>query len=120
MLLENLKKVCPYSNKEFIAKRSNQIFANKECRIAYHNALQGIDRRMKRPMNYQLDLNYKILNRLLGIKKVVKVNKFYLRGAGFSFKNITHVEHKENEVGYGIYDTVFYKINEDEYLINRR
>ena len=119
MLIERLKRVCPYSKTEFVPKRSNQIFATKECRIAFHNERNGLVRRKRRPITYQLDRNHKILDSLLGDKKETTVNKHYLRGAGFSYKIITHVESNNSNVAYGVFDTIFQKINEEEYLIYR-
>lgn len=63
--------------------------------------------------------NFKILDSLLGTKNEIPVNKFFLHGAGFSFKTFTHVGQRGDEFVYGIYDISFQKHNQDEYLIYR-
>lgn len=119
MLHNREKRVCPYSKTEFIPKRNNQIFATKEYRIAFHNNINGSVRRKLSIVNNQLIKNYKVFDSLLGNDNEVIANKHYLRGAGFSFKNFTHVANNNNSIVYGVYDILFEKLNEEEYLIYR-
>lgn len=113
------KRLCPYSNQEFIPKRSNQVFALAEYRVAYHNDNNNAIRRKLSYINKQLMINYKVVQLLLGDKIEVIANKHFLRGAGFSFLTFTNVTKKEDAYFHCIYDVAFQKLNDEEYLIFR-
>lgn len=119
--MENLseKRTCPQCKKEFLPKKNSQIYDLAECRIAFNNNLNNTLRIKLSSINKQLIKNFKVLDVLLNNKNEAKANKHFLRGAGFSFKNFTHVAQNENGFVYGVYEILFYKINEEEYLIYR-
>jgi hypothetical protein len=112
-------RTCPYSKVDFEPKRSNQKFASPQCRISHNNEINNSLRRKLNEINKLLLKNFKILDSLLGPNKEVAVNKFFLRGAGFSFTTFTHVGQRGDEFVYGVYDISFQKHNQDEYLIYR-
>lgn len=117
--MHKITKFCKQSGEEFIPKRENQLFASKANRVNYHNSINNKLRQEQSLVNKQLTKNLKVFKALLGNKDKVIANKHYLRGAGFSFKNFTHVANSNNSIVYGIYDILFEKINEEEYLIYR-
>ena len=119
MLPDNKTRICPYSKKAFIPKRENQIFASANYRIAYNNKLNNAFRKKLNIINKELIKNYKLLDKLLAEQKEITINKYYLRGGGFSFKTFTHISFNQENIVYGLYDVCFQKLNNDEYLIYR-
>lgn len=119
MLQAKEKRVCKYSKTEFIPNRNNQIFANKECRVAYHNDAQNQFRTKLRKTNKELIKDYKVVNSILGDYGEITVNKHYLRGAGFSSRKFTNVVNIDGETIFCLYDISFEKLNNDEYFIKR-
>jgi hypothetical protein len=119
MLPEKPKRVCLYSKKEFVPKRSNQIFANKECRIAYHNEISNSIRKSLHEINTRLIKNYKILTEIMKGKREGEFHSEFLRGKGFSFSVHTHIEKLNDKFIYAIYEYSFYKIYNSTYKISR-
>jgi hypothetical protein len=119
MTPEKPKRVCKHSNVEFIPRRSNQIFASKQCRIVYHNDLSNSIRRKLSKINNQLMKNYKILTEIMQEKDEGQFHSEFLRGKGFSFSVHTHVEKWKDKFIYAVYEFSFYKINDSTYLIIR-
>jgi hypothetical protein len=120
MLKEPEFRLCPYSYTLFIAKRQNQVFASAEDRIAFHNDQNNFLRKKLSSINKQLLKSYKVADALLVDNKEVIVHRQFLRGKGFSFQMLTHVEKQEDDIVYGLYDITFKKLNDDEYLIKRK
>ena len=119
MLQDNKTRICLYSKKAFIPKRENQIFASANNRIAYHNTINNAFRKKLSIINKELIKNYKLLDKLLAGQKEITINKYYLRGGGFSFKTFTHISSNEDTLVYGLYDICFHKLDNNEYLIYR-
>lgn len=113
------KRICPYSATEFIPKRSNQIFATNEFRIAFHNNINNTTRKKLSDINNRLAKNYKTLVELVGKNKEIIIHKEFLKGKSFSFKVFTHLIQHEGGFVYGIYDYSFFKIDADNYKITK-
>lgn len=117
MAIEKIKKICPYSKEEFIPTRNNQIFANKENRVAYHNQINNNFRRQLSDVNKELIHNYKVLIEVLDTKASVTVHEEFLKGKNFSFKVFTHIKEYVEGFTYGIYDCHYFKIDKENYKI---
>lgn len=113
------KRICPYSGVEFVPKRTNQIFLNSECRIAYNNRKHNEKRKHLAFINRPLLQNNNILIQILGEKKEVIVHKEFLRGAGFSFSVFTNFQKdlNTNKLYYSVYRFNYFKIDNDHYKI---
>lgn len=113
------KRICPYSGIEFIPKRSNQIFANSDCRITYHNKRNNTRRKELAKLFKPIEKQYEILLKLLRGRKEVQVHKEYLRGAGFNFSLFTHVHYNETikKNCYALHTVHYYKVDQDYYKI---
>lgn len=119
MLPAKEKRVCKYSKTEFIPKRNNQIFANKECRVAYHNDANNAFRAKLNKTNKEILNDYKVVDSILADFGEITVNKHYLRGAGFSSKKFTNVINVDGETVFCLYDISFQKLNNEDYYIKR-
>jgi hypothetical protein len=119
MLPAKEKRVCKYSKTEFIPKRNNQIFANKECRVAYHNDANNAFRAKLNTTNKEILNDYKVVDSILADFGEITVNKHYLRGAGFSSKKFTNVINVDGETVFCLYDISFQKLNNEDYYIKR-
>ncbi len=119
MLPVKQKRVCKYSKTDFIPKRNNQVFANKQCRIAYHNDLSNAFRNKLSKINRELLTDYKVVDSILGDYGEITVNKHFLRGAGFSSRKFTHVINIGDETVFCLYDISFQKLNNEDYYIKR-
>ncbi len=113
------KRICPYSGIEFTPKRSNQVFANKECRIAFNNRKHNEKRKRLAFINKPLLKNYDILSQILGSQSEKVFHKEYLRGTGFSFSVFTnlHKDQNSNSYYYSVYNFYYYKIDNEHYKI---
>lgn len=85
MLIKKEKKTCPYSGLEFFPKRSNQIYASSEYRIAHNNEKNNAKRRLMAPKHKALSKNRDILESILGGSKEKAVHVEFLKGKGFDF-----------------------------------
>ena len=119
MLPERKKKVCPYSKVEFIPRRSNQKFATKQCRVAYHNEISNSLRKKTANINKPLLKTYKIFSELLHNKNEGVFHQEFLIGKGVSFKVFTHLEKTANGHAYGVFEFYFYRIDKFNYKIIR-
>lgn len=113
------KRICPFSGDEFVPKRNNQVFANRENRIAYNNKKNNDKRRRLAFVNKPLLRNNDILNQILGNEREKIVHKEFLRGAGFSFLVFTnfHRDENKNKLYYSIYHFYYYKVDNEHYKI---
>ena len=112
-------KICPYSNEEFIAKRSNQIYACKEYRVESNNIKQRALRKTTEYTDKMLHKNYKILNSLLNNDESNSFSLDYLKGAGFDFKYFTSAKSDNKSTYYCIYDIAFKKTDDSNIIIKR-
>jgi hypothetical protein len=111
------KLICPYCKLEFTPKRSNQVFTNNDCRIAFNNNKNNIKRKHLAIVNKPLKKDFDILDTLLGKEAEIKVHKEFLRGTGFSFLVFTHAFKPENttKIYYGLYDIYYYKMDDNQH-----
>lgn len=114
--LEKLR-VCKHSKQEFYPTRTNQIFKDENCRKKFYNEKFGTLRRKLNVINKALFINYRASLEALNGKSSVIVNSNYLKGLGFNFKYITHLEKIDEKTYYGLYDVSFIKVNENEYKL---
>ena len=100
------KYICPYSKEEFIPKRSNQIYAKPEYRIAFNNQRGNDKRKLLAPKNKLLKNNREILKSILELNSKGIVHVEYLKGAGFSFQVFTHLTYDKvfNKNAFSVYE----------------
>jgi hypothetical protein len=113
------KRICPYSKKEFIPKRSNQIFFDKDCRNRYHNAINNKLRKELRKVNNAMLKNYTILTEILGKKSEATVHVEFLKGKGFCMQTITGVSRHADTLHYIVYQYKLSKIDSTQFKIVR-
>jgi len=116
---KNKKRLCPYSNQEFIPKRSNQKFVSKEARINYHNDKNNAIRKRTAFINKPLMKNYKILCELMADKREGVYHSQFLIGKGFSFKVFTNLKKYKDGYAYAIFEFWFYKIDEFNFKVKK-
>jgi len=75
----------PLTGEEFLPKRSNQKFANRENQIRYNNLIAAEERHAKAKSRKILDNNRKVLKRILGDCNEILKTLDYLEGAGLDF-----------------------------------
>ena len=117
--LEGLR-VCKQSKQEFYPTRTNQIFKDENCRKKFYNEKFGKLRRKLNVINKALFINYRASSEALGTKASVVVNSNYLKGLGFNFKYITHLETIDEKTYYGLYDISFNKVSDNEYKLIKK
>ena len=79
------ERIDPYSGEGFIPKRYNQKFANRSNQIAFNNLKAREIREKKKPIDNVLEINRKILFKLLNNESSIIKSKDYLLGSGFDF-----------------------------------
>jgi hypothetical protein len=98
---------CAFSNEKFIPKRSNQIYATNEYRIANNNLKQKNIRRFTRLTDKRLHLNFRVLLELMQGQREAEFNSEYLKGKGFNFSVLTGLIRKDNETLLCIYNYLY-------------
>jgi hypothetical protein len=111
MLQKNKKSLCLYSKEEFYPSRSNQKFANRQCRVDYHNDKNNTIRKKTAFINKPLMKNYKIFSELLADKSEGIYHSQFLIGKGFSFKIFTNLKEYNDGYAYAIFEFWYYKID---------
>lgn len=109
--MDALRK-CPYSGEYFKPRRSNQKYASKYNRIAFHNKHYRQQRLPLERLNQKLYNNYFIISDLIGDSKEIELNNDFLKGKGYDFKYITHIHHHGNKTYFGLYDFWFIKFDD--------
>lgn len=94
----------PYTQENFIKKRSNQKFANSGNRIRYNNLKAKKVRYAMAPVNIKLQRNRTILEKILGTQKEVTASRDFLLGSGFSFEYFSYQKRINDLVYFGIYE----------------
>lgn len=108
------KATDPYTKQQFIKKRSNQVYANRENQVK-HNNLKAKERRDSlADINKKLYSNLRILQARLGDNTSVIKTQEFLAGAGFNFGVITHVRNVDNINYYCIFNVGYRKITADK------
>jgi len=109
--MENYIK-CPYNGEYFKPKRSNQKYASKYNRIAFHNKQYRKSRFPLERVNQKLYKNFNIISDLIGDDNEVIVSNDYLKGRKYDFNYMTHIHIENNKTYFGLYDFVFIKVDE--------
>ncbi|MGB2232728.1 MAG: hypothetical protein ACPH12_07360 [Flavobacteriaceae bacterium] len=108
----NKQLICPYSGEYFKPKRSNQKYASKYNRVAFHNRKY---RELKMPLekvNHILFKNHNIISDLIGDKNEIILSNDYLKGKEYNFKYMTHIIFKNDKTLFGVYNFLFTKVDE--------
>ena len=119
MLQKNKKRLCLHSNQEFSPSRSNQKFANKECRINYHNDKNNAIRKKTAYINVPLMKNYKILSELLADKSEGVYHAQFLIGKDFSFSVFTNLKEYKDGIAYAVFEFWYYKVDAFNYKVKK-
>lgn len=95
---EEYKKVCPYCEVEFEAKRINQKFCRNKCKYTFNNRKRKEKSLEKHLQQEILDRNHNVLSILYQSSKGLgrRVSKEELVKRGFSFVFFTHYGKTEN------------------------
>ena len=84
MILE--KKRCPLTKEEFIPKRYNQLYINRNAQVFVNNEKARQKRLVTNPTNKILGMNRSILLKILGKENQITKSRDFLLGSGFNFK----------------------------------
>ena len=106
----------PYTNEEFQARRSNQIFRCASNRINFHNSKAKKIRHNKSSIDRKLHRNYCIIIELIKDNEIINCSKDFLLGKGFDFGVLTHFNEYNNNRYPSIYDFMFYEKDNEVYF----
>lgn len=81
----------PYTGESFLPKRKNQVFSSAKNRRDYHNENAAEIRRLKMPIDKQLEKNFLIFTELLKIGETKKFLKDELLMKGYNPTFFTHL-----------------------------
>jgi hypothetical protein len=112
-----MKRVCPYTKKEFEPCRSNQIYIDSKARIRANNLKQKLLKDKLAYINEPLRNNYLIIKSIMGNKKESNFFKLWLEGKGISLTNISGVISYQGVKRFCIYNYIIVPINENEIKI---
>jgi hypothetical protein len=101
----------------FSPQRINQVFANADNRIAYHNMKANELRHSAAFINKPLHVNLRILNELMKGKTDKTFHKQFLMGKGFSFLVHNHVNHYEGKNHFAVYQYTVVKLDNEQIKI---
>jgi hypothetical protein len=112
-------KIDPLTGKEFIPKRSNQLFESPANRIKYNNQKAREFRNELDHINKPLVKNVKILNELLMNKTKITFHREFLKGKGFTFNVITHFDNFEGEEHPCLYQYMITEMSNEKITIRK-
>ena len=102
----------------FSPQRINQVFANADNRIAYHNMKANELRHSAAYINKPLHVNLRILNSLMKGAKELTFHKQFLLGKGFNFTVHNHVNEYQGKNHFAVFQyTVVNLVNEQIKII---
>ena len=81
----------PHTGETFHPKRKNQVFATAKNRRNFHNENAAELRRIKSPIDRQLEKNYNIFSELVQIGEIKKFSKDELLMKGYNPTFFTHL-----------------------------
>lgn len=109
---ENLRK-CPFTNEEFLPKRNNQIYKDRDSQIKHNNLVSREIRSKFTPYFNFIMKNYFILEEIF-LTKNGKASIDFLEGKGFDGRYIMYLNINNNGFStYGILDYEFYVTKEN-------
>ncbi|RDI14420.1 hypothetical protein [Flavobacterium sp. AG291] len=112
-------KIDPLTGKEFIPKRSNQIFENSANRIKFNNQKARNFRIEHDYINKPLIKNVKILDELLTNKTKVTFHREFLKGKGFDFTVMTHYDNFEGTDYPCLYQYMITEISTEKITVRK-
>ena len=90
---ESKMKICQCGcGEEFMSKRKDKKFKNKEHQVKANNERQYTIQQMQQNVNSKTNKNFRILRDMLGGKLEKTVSKEFLRGKGFDLGYVTKHE----------------------------
>ena len=107
----------PLTGEEFIPKKSSQRFATPQNRIKYNNERASKIRLEKAFIDKPLHSNRNILKALLGAKSEIMVHQEFLRGNGFNYNIVTHMEKWEDKNVPCVYEFMIISLPNDQIKI---
>ena len=111
------ERIDPYSGEGFIPKRYNQKFANRSNQIAFNNHKAREIREKKKPIDSVLEINRKVLLKVLNGKESEIKSREYLLGCGFNFNFFNRSFNKDGVMYQSVYDYALTKENDGRYRI---
>lgn len=84
-------QICPYSGEKFLPKRKNQVFATAKNRRDFHNENAAELRRIKSPIDRQLEKNFLIFSELVQVGETKNFSKEELLMRGYNPTFFTHL-----------------------------
>ena len=115
-------KICPICNKEFAAKRINQIycdFENHKCRNFHNNEKARKLKKAQGEVPKMLENSWRVLNTILGKDKEAVHHIEYLKGKGIDLHYFSQYS-KINDMGvYHIFNIKLMNIDNTNYKIFR-
>jgi hypothetical protein len=109
---------CKYCTKPFETNSSIKDYCCPEHQRKANNNKQNEKRHKLNILNKPLMETYKIYDKLLGIKSLVRFSKEYLRGKGADLSFYTKTVHIEGKYLNGIFDILLF--NDNDYLTLKR
>ena len=80
----------PLTGELFIPKSSKQKYATPANQIKHNNINAKMIRILKYDSQRPLDVNWKIISKMMGTEKEITRTTEFMRGAGFSLPHCTH------------------------------
>ena len=107
----------PYSGEGFIPSRYNQKFATRKNQIAFNNHKARVIREKKKPIDSVLEINRKVLLKVLNGKESTIKSKEYLLGSGFDFNFFNRSFEKDGAYYQCVYNYAVTKEKDSRYRI---
>ena len=105
------------TNEDFVPARINQKFAKAENRIKYYNNKANEFRHSIAYINKPLNLNIRILNELMQVKKEAIFHLQFLYGKGFSTGSYTHIEQYNGKKQFAIHKYILLFLADEQVKI---
>jgi len=113
------KKNCPATDNEFIQTHGGQKYADGKSRNKFHNDIARKERHRRSPIIKALDLNYKILKRILGDENTTECSRDFLLGGGFSFEHLTTLTIEKGKPIYSVFGISYREFEVDKFIITQ-
>jgi hypothetical protein len=111
------ERIDPYSGEGFIPKRYNQKFATRKNQVAFNNTKAREIREKKKPIDSVLEINRKVLLKVLNGKESEIKSRDYLLGCGFDFNFFNRSFEKNGLMYQSVYNLALTKENDGRYRI---
>ena len=102
---EGKMKICQCGcGEEFMSKRNDKKYKNKEHQVKANNERQYFIHQMMGGVTTILKKNFLILRNFLHGKHKETVSIEFLRGKGFNFNHITELDNDNDKTAFFVYD----------------